>query len=120
MEFDVLITLGFDFNLPSVLAFIEVFLTIIWDTADKYDFQRVYQLCQCFAKVTLLDGRFLQYKPSVLAKCLIVLSLDFYQKNQTVFCSLSDKYFQQFTKYFLPFIFEYKFELNPNDDDRMQ
>lgn len=90
MQRDVLITFGFDFEFPCVQPFIECYLSIILDQRSEKENKRIVPLCQFLVKLTLLNVKFIGYKPSSLAEYVIILAMDLAIYNLDMLESLSE------------------------------
>lgn len=120
LERDILFALDFDFNYPMASEFIGTYLTIIKHGIGEEDYQIITQLCQMFVQVTLVDPKFIRYKPSVLAKCIIMLALHFLENNRVLLTSLKDNYFQSLLMHFLSSIIENIESKKSTVDDSLQ
>ena len=81
LEADILIKMGFDYNFPGPIQSLERFLRIL-----KYDQNRtVYDMSYQICKFQLNDSRFLGYRPSQLAACAVIISINIYRRDQEKF-----------------------------------
>jgi hypothetical protein len=70
--------MGFDFNFPGPIQSMERFLRILSYDTNKTIWDMAFQIC----KFQLNDARFLNYKPSVIAACSVILAINIYEKDK--------------------------------------
>ena len=73
--------MGFDFNFPCPMQFVERFLRIL--NADKIP--EVYDIAYGICKLQLIDPKFLNYKPSEIAASSVILAINMHQKEKNQF-----------------------------------
>jgi len=85
IEQDILVKLGFDFNFPGPIQTLERFLRLVNYDLNRTVFDMGFQIC----KFQLNDARFLDYRPSQIAACSMILSINIFeednQKNNPTF-----------------------------------
>jgi hypothetical protein len=69
--------MGFEFNFPGPMQSMERYLRILGYDKNKIVVDMSFQIC----KFQLNDARFLKYKPSNIAACSVILSINIYEKN---------------------------------------
>jgi hypothetical protein len=75
-----LITFGFDFNFPNPIHFMERYLRIL--NYDKN--QTVKDMSFQILKFQLNDSVFLNYRPSMIAACSIILAVNIFEQDLTL------------------------------------
>jgi hypothetical protein len=78
LEAQILIKLGFDFNFPGPMQFVERYLRIHGFDKNK----SVYDICFSLCKLALLEPKFLDYKPSQIAACASILAVNINQRDK--------------------------------------
>jgi len=76
LEADILMTLGFDFNFPGPIQSMDRFIRILSYDKNKTIREMAYQI----SKFQLNDAKFLNYQPSCIAACSVILSINIFQK----------------------------------------
>lgn len=77
LEADILIVMNFDYNFPGPIQSLERYLRIL-----EYDFNKtVYDMSYQICKFQLNDSKFLNYRPSQLAACSIIISVNIYERD---------------------------------------
>ena len=77
LESDILITMNFDYNFPGPIQSMERFLRIL-----EYDFNRtVYDMSYQICKFQLNDSKFLEFRPSQIAACSIIIAINIYERD---------------------------------------
>ena len=77
LEAHILIKLGFDLNFPGPMQFVERYLRVL-----KVQYEPpVYNFANAICKLCLIDARFLEYKPSVIAACAVILGINFQKRE---------------------------------------
>jgi hypothetical protein len=76
LEAHILIKLGFDLNFPGPMQFVERYLRVLKVQNEPQVYNNAYAIC----KMCLIDARFLEYKPSVIAACAVILSINMQRK----------------------------------------
>lgn len=77
LEAQILVRLGFDFNFPGPIQSMERFLRILGYNQNRTMYDMAYQIC----KFQLNDSKFLKYRPSQIAACSVILSINIYEKD---------------------------------------
>mmetsp|Transcript_35948 Transcript_35948/g.55240 ORF Transcript_35948/g.55240 Transcript_35948/m.55240 type:complete len:125 (+) Transcript_35948:1254-1628(+) len=77
LENDILSVLGFDFNAPGPIQSMERYLRILEYDLNRTVFDMSYQIC----KFQLNDSRFLDFCPSQMAACSIIVSVNIYERD---------------------------------------
>lgn len=74
LESQILLKLGFDFNFQGPIQSMERYLRLLGyhDNSTVYDM--AYQIC----KFQLNDAQFLEYRPSEIAACAVILSINIF------------------------------------------
>ena len=80
LEAHMLITFGFDFNFPNPINSMERYLRIL--NYDKN--QTVKDMSFQIMKFQLNDSVFLNYRPSMIAACSIILAVNIYEQDMTL------------------------------------
>jgi len=75
-----LITFGFDFNFPNPIHSMERYLRIL--NYDKN--QTVKDMSFQILKFQLTDSVFLNYRPSMIAACSIILAVNIFEQDLTL------------------------------------
>lgn len=75
-----LITFGFDFNFPNPIHSMERYLRIL--NYDKN--QTVKDMSFQILKFQLNDSVFLNYRPSMIAACSIILAVNIFEQDLTL------------------------------------
>jgi hypothetical protein len=86
LEAQILIKMGFDFNFPGPIQSMERYLRVLNYDTNKTIMDMAFQI----SKFQLNDARFLNYKPSNIAACSVILAINIYEKDKEQF---SDKDF---------------------------
>ena len=76
LEEHVLMMLGFDFNFPGPIQSMDRFIRILSYDKNKTIREMSYQIC----KFQLNEAKFLNFRPSCIAACSVILSINIYQK----------------------------------------
>lgn len=74
LESDILIKLGFDFNFPGPIQSMERYLRVLDYDMNKTVFEMGFQIC----KFQLNDAKFLNYRPSQIAACAVILAINIF------------------------------------------
>jgi hypothetical protein len=77
MEAHILIKLGFDLNFPGPMQFVERYLRVLKVLYEPPVYNIAYAIC----KLCLVDARFLNYKPSVIAACAVMIGVNIQKKE---------------------------------------
>jgi len=91
LEAHILITFGFDLNFPNPINPMERFLRIL-----NYDQNRI--VCDMsfqIMKFQLNDSVFLNYRPSMIAACSVILAINIYEHDM-ISASNNKKFFNNF------------------------
>ena len=80
LEAHMLITFGFDFNFPNPIHSMERYLRIL--NYDKN--QTVKDMSFQILKFQLNDSVFLNYRPSMIAACSIILAVNIFEQDLTL------------------------------------
>lgn len=75
LECNILITMGFDFNFPGPVQFLERYLRILDYDQNKTIFDMSFQIC----KFQLNDSQFLNHYPSQVAASSLILAINIYE-----------------------------------------
>lgn len=86
LEANILCKLGFDFNFPGPIQFMERYLRILGYDLNKVVYEMAFQI----SKFQLNDAKFLNFRPSQLAACAVLLAINIYEKDR----STADKFFK--------------------------
>lgn len=79
LEYKILTIFGYDFNFPGPVQSMERFLRIL-----GYDLNlAVYQMSCQICKFSLNESKFLIYRPSMVAACSIILSINIYERDNS-------------------------------------
>ena len=78
LEAQILIKMGFDFNFPGPIQIMERYLRILDYDTNKTIMDMAFQI----SKFQLNDARFLNYKPSAIAACSVILGVNIYEKDK--------------------------------------
>lgn len=78
LELDILIRFGFDFNFPGPVDSIQRYLRLVNYDGDK----SVWAICEQLSRFQLNYSVFLKYKPSQIAACVVILSINLAKKNE--------------------------------------
>jgi len=78
MEHEILTIFGFDFNFNCHNIFIERYLRILGYHNEEVVEMMSFELC----KFSLNENKFLKYKPSVMAACSVLLSINIFRKEE--------------------------------------
>lgn len=78
LEAEILQHFGFDVNFQTPIPALERFLRILnydqHDVISKMSFQ--------ILRASLVDGKFMQFEPSKMAACALLLSINIFEKNR--------------------------------------
>lgn len=77
LEATILVKFGFDFNFQGPMQSMERFMRILNYDQNQMIFEMSYQIC----KFQLNDASFLKYKPSIVAACSLILSINIYERD---------------------------------------
>lgn len=77
LETEILTIFAFDFNYIGPVPFIERYLRILDRDSDERLTQIAVQLC----KFSLSDERFLNFRPSQIAACALLISINILQRE---------------------------------------
>jgi hypothetical protein len=75
--------MGFDFNFPGPIQTMERYLRVLNYDTNKTIMDMAFQI----SKFQLNDARFLNYKPSTIAACSVILAINIYEKDKEQFSS---------------------------------
>lgn len=78
LEYEILFMFGCDFNFHGPIHFVDRYLRLM-------DFQNesvIQMMCQEICKFSLNDEMFLNYKPSQIAACSVILSINIFKKEE--------------------------------------
>lgn len=78
LETDILIRFGFDFNFPGPIDSIQRYLRLVGYDKDR----SVVAICEQLGRFQLNYSVFLKYKPSQIAACVVILSINLAKKNE--------------------------------------
>lgn len=81
LEAKILVQKGFDFGFPGPIQAMERYLRLLAFDTNKIVSDMGYQIC----KFQLNDSRFLGYRPSQLAACAVIISINIYRRDQEKF-----------------------------------
>jgi hypothetical protein len=81
LEAKILVQTGFDFGFPGPIQAMERYLRLLGFDTNKIVSDMGYQIC----KFQLNDSRFLGYRPSQLAACAVIISINIYRRDQEKF-----------------------------------
>jgi hypothetical protein len=81
LEARILVKMGFDFSFPGPIQAMERYLRLLGFDNNKIVSDMGYQIC----KFQLNDSRFLGYRPSQLAACAVIISINIYRRDQEKF-----------------------------------
>lgn len=81
LEAKILCKMGFDFNFPGPMQSMERYLRVLNYDTNKTIQDMAFQIC----KFQLNDARFLNYKPSQIAACSVILAINIYEKDKEQF-----------------------------------
>lgn len=70
--------MGFDFNFPGPIQSMERYLRVLGYDLNQTVYDMAFQIC----KFQLNDAKFLSYRPSQIAACACVLSINIYEEDQ--------------------------------------
>lgn len=77
IESDILLRFGFDFNFPGPIDSMQRYLRLV-----SYDTNKsVWAICEQLSRFQLNYSVFLKYKPSQIAACVVILSINLAKKN---------------------------------------
>ena len=76
MEFEIMTLFGCDFSFNCTCIFIDRYLRILGYHNSDVVLMMSYELC----KFSMNDDMFLNYKPSVIAACCVLLSINIFNK----------------------------------------
>jgi len=93
MELEILTIFGYDLNFNCHNVFIERYLRILGYQNDEVVEMMSFELC----KFSLNENMFLKYKPSVMAACSVLLSINIFRKEECSTTS-SEKQFLEISK----------------------
>lgn len=77
MEHEIMTLFGFDLNFNCQGIFIDRYLRILGYHKEEDVLMMSYELC----KFSLNENMFLKYKPSVIAACSVLLSINIFEKE---------------------------------------
>lgn len=78
LESEILIMLGFDFNFPGPVQSMERFLRLLGYDLNRTVYDMAFQIC----KFQLNEAIFLNYRPSQIAACSVLLSINIFEEEQ--------------------------------------
>jgi len=78
LEADILIKLGFDFNFPGPIQSLERYQRLLDYQLNKTVYDMGFQIC----KFSLNEAMFLNYRPSQIAACSLLLSINIFEEDQ--------------------------------------
>lgn len=85
LEAQILAKLGFDFNFPGPMQSMERHLRVLNYQKNKTIHDMGFQIC----KFQLNDARFLNYQPSMIAACSVILAINIFEKDKEQYESTS-------------------------------
>ena len=91
LEAHILITFGFDLNFPNPINPMERFLRILNYDQNKIVCDMSFQIM----KFQLNDSVFLNYRPSMIAACSVILAINIYEHDM-ISASNKKKFFNNF------------------------
>lgn len=78
LEYEILFMFGCDFNFHGPIHFVDRYLRLL-----NYANEPVIQMmCNEICKFSLNDEMFLNYKPSQIAACAVILSINIFKKEE--------------------------------------
>lgn len=78
LEAQILVTLGFDFNFPGPMQSLERYLRILDYDSNRTVNEMSFQIC----KYQLNEAQFLNYRPSQIAACALVIAINIFERDQ--------------------------------------
>jgi len=90
LEADILTRMGFDFNFPSPIQTMERFLRVLDYDLNKTVYEMSYQIC----KFQLNDAQFLPFRPSQIAACSVIISINIFERDQEIYKNQHGKNFR--------------------------
>jgi hypothetical protein len=81
LEAQIIVKLGFDFNFPGPIQFVERYLRILNFDKIKSVFDIAFAICI----QQVLDPKFLNFKQSEIAACAVILAINMYNKDRNKF-----------------------------------
>lgn len=78
LEHKILVRLGFNVTFTGPVECMERYLRILNFDNNKIIYDMSYQIC----KFQLNDSEFLTYRPSELAACAVIISINIYKRDQ--------------------------------------
>jgi hypothetical protein len=77
LEALILMKLGFDLNFPGPMQFVERYLRVLKVQYEPPVYNFAYAIC----RLCLIDAKFLEYKPSVIAACAVILGINLQKRD---------------------------------------
>ena len=77
LEAQILMKMGFDYNYPGPMQSLERFMRIINYDKNRTIYEMSFQIC----KFSLNDSKFLEFRPSQIAACSIIISINIYERD---------------------------------------
>ena len=77
LEAQILMKLGFDFNFQGPVQSMERYLRLLGYQSNSTVYDMAFQVC----KFQLNDAQFLEYRPSEIAACSVILSINIYEED---------------------------------------
>jgi len=77
LESDILVKLGFDFNFPGPVQTMERYLRVLAYDLNRSVFDMSFSIC----KFQLNEAKFLDYRPSQVAACAVILSVNIFEED---------------------------------------
>ena len=78
LEAKILVQTGFDFGFPGPIQAMERYLRLLGFDTNKIVSDMGYQIC----KFQLNDSKFLKYRPSMIAACAVIISINIYRRDK--------------------------------------
>ena len=78
LEEEILRHFGFDLNFQTPIPSLERFMRIL--NYDQHDV--IFKMAFQILRASLVDGKFLQFEPSKMAACALILSINIFEKNR--------------------------------------
>ena len=73
-----LVKLGFDLHLPGPVVPMDRYLQLLGFNKSKLMVNMTYQIC----KFTMNEPAFLNYKPSIIAACAVIICANIYMRDK--------------------------------------
>ena len=78
LEFEIILMFGCDFNFHGPINFVDRYLRLMNYSNEEVIQMMCYEIC----KFSLNDDLFLNYKPSQIAACSVILSINIFKKEE--------------------------------------